>query len=103
MAWTTLWLVPLFWPALPPKATSTVIVRCVVLAKVSIQRVQLPGFESLMSRLMATPPSTIGASVLNASSPSKVSPKPRISSPLSRALGSVAGMPDTRTRMPPKP
>ena len=103
VACTTLWLLPLFWPALPPKATSRVIVREVVLAKVSIQRVQLPGLESLMSRLMATPPSTIGAAVLNASSPSKASPKPRISSPFSRALGSLAGTPETRTRMPPKP
>ena len=41
-------------------------------------------------------PSTIGAAAMNASSPSKASSKPRISSPLSWALGSLAGM----TRMP---
>jgi len=36
---TLLWLVPEFWPAVPPKATSIVIVRCDVFANVSSQRV----------------------------------------------------------------
>ena len=37
MIW--LWFVPVLRPAVPPKATSTVIVRDVVFAKVSSQRV----------------------------------------------------------------
>ena len=36
---TLLWFEPEFWPAAPPKATSTVIVRGEVLANVSSQRV----------------------------------------------------------------
>ena len=35
---TLLCALPEFWPALPPKATSTVIVRVLVLANVSSQR-----------------------------------------------------------------
>ena len=62
VAGTLLWLFVVFWPALPPNVTSTVIVRPVVFANVSSQRVQLPGLETLIVRLIATPPSTIGAS-----------------------------------------
>ena len=93
----------MFWPADPPNVTSTVIVRPVVFANVSSQRVQLPGLDTLIVRLIATPPSGTGVVVANVSSPSYASPNPRISSPLSRPVGSVAGMPDTLTRMPPKP
>ena len=78
-------------------------VRPVVLANVSSQRAQLPGLDTLIVRLIATPPRFTGVVVANASSPSKLSPNPRISSPLSRPVGSFAGMPDTRTRMPPNP
>jgi hypothetical protein len=39
LATILLWLAPEFWPAVPPNATSTVIVRCDVLANVSSQRV----------------------------------------------------------------
>jgi hypothetical protein len=87
----------------PPNETSTVTVRAVVFANVSSQRDQLPDVPILIVRLIATPPSTTGAVVLNASVPSNLSPKPRISSPLNRPVGSLAGMPDTRTRIPPKP
>ena len=48
-------------------------------------------------REISTPPSGTACVVVKPSTPSKVSPKPRISSPLKRG----AGLEETHTLMPP--
>ena len=75
--------------------------RLVVFVKESSQRVQLPGLETLIAREIAMPSRTTGLVEAKESTPSKRSPKPRISSPLKRVDGSLAGASQTLTlRLP---